>query len=230
MDLTTTIIGVALPAYSSFKAIKNKSSFHRLHWLRYWTVFAVYLVLARVTDLVLYWLPLYELIKTIFLLFLVHQRATGAQIVYRSVLAPLLINNEKAIDRFMRQKKKQIFGTLWSFVTICGLTSSVAVLQLVQGVFTPAAEGQSSGDHKEDSGSEEVDAGPGVKRISGDYKVTRRRRVVSRPASEIADYKLIPDAKKRLSNEKQLVSPRLLVKSLDDHYDDYSEQDMEQDI
>lgn len=67
----SNLIGWALPAYLSFRAIESPQTQDDVQWLTYWTVFGFFNFLESIAlRIVLYYLPWYFAFKTIFVLWL----------------------------------------------------------------------------------------------------------------------------------------------------------------
>ncbi|RKP04028.1 hypothetical protein CXG81DRAFT_16455 [Caulochytrium protostelioides] len=94
----TTLIGFVYPAYRSFKAIESHDKDDDTAWLVYWTVFGFATVLEHFVDVILYWVPLYYVFKTAFLLYLILPQFNGARVIYYTLVRPRLMQNEHKID------------------------------------------------------------------------------------------------------------------------------------
>ena len=70
-NLLTNIIGFVYPAYASFKAIESTDKQDDVQWLTYWVVFGFLNVLEFFSDILLYWIPFYYLIKVVLVMWLV---------------------------------------------------------------------------------------------------------------------------------------------------------------
>jgi len=67
----SNLVGWALPAYLSFKAIESPSSQDDIQWLTYWVVFGFFNFLESFAlRVVLYYFPWYFAFKTVFILWL----------------------------------------------------------------------------------------------------------------------------------------------------------------
>jgi receptor expression-enhancing protein 5/6 len=51
----TTLLGWALPAYFSLKALESPSQGDDTQWLTYWTVFGAFQIVEYFSDMILYW-------------------------------------------------------------------------------------------------------------------------------------------------------------------------------
>jgi len=89
----SNLVGWALPAYLSFKAIETPSPQDDIQWLTYWVVFGFFNFMESFAlRIVLYYLPWYFAFKTVFILWLQLPAFRGAQTTYLVVLKPVLAN------------------------------------------------------------------------------------------------------------------------------------------
>lgn len=101
--VVSTLVGIAYPAFMSFKAIKSQKDTKK--WLEYWTVYSLYSVLEwLVLDNVVSGLPAYLIIKVVFLCWLVNE---GAQYIYVNGLEKVLVQHEKTIDDALEKATAQ---------------------------------------------------------------------------------------------------------------------------
>jgi len=88
---TSNLVGWALPAYLSFRALETPSHEDDIQWLTYWVVFGFFnFVESFALRILLYYLPFYYAFKTVFVLWLQLPATRGARTFYFSVLSPLL--------------------------------------------------------------------------------------------------------------------------------------------
>lgn len=88
-QLLTNIAGFVIPGYYSLGALFSSSKADDTQWLTYWVVFAFFTVLESIFSVV-YWFPFYYTFKFIFLLWLSLPAFKGADLIFRSFLAPTL--------------------------------------------------------------------------------------------------------------------------------------------
>ncbi|KAI9898219.1 hypothetical protein N3K66_006579 [Trichothecium roseum] len=88
-QLLTNFAGFVIPGYYSMNALFTPGTQDDTQWLTYWVVFAFFTVAESFINIV-YWFPFYFVFKFIFLLWLSLPPFHGAQIVFRSFLAPTL--------------------------------------------------------------------------------------------------------------------------------------------
>jgi len=103
---------ILYPAYSSYKAVKNKNAKEYVKWMMYWIVFAFFLVAETFTDICFYWLPFYSELKIILLLWILSPTAKGASIVYRKLLQPQISRREADIDSCIERASSQGYASL----------------------------------------------------------------------------------------------------------------------
>ncbi|TLS27351.1 hypothetical protein PpBr36_04477 [Pyricularia pennisetigena] len=88
-QLLTNIAGFGIPAYYSLDALFSANKEDDTQWLTYWVVFAMFTVVESLVSVV-YWFPFYYMFKFVFLLWLSLPAFKGADIIFRSFLAPTL--------------------------------------------------------------------------------------------------------------------------------------------
>ncbi|KAF4976605.1 hypothetical protein FZEAL_6752 [Fusarium zealandicum] len=86
-QLLTNFAGFIIPGYYSLAALFSHNKEDDTQWLTYWVVFAFFTVLESLVQVV-YWFPFYYVFKFIFLLWLSLPAFKGAELIFRSFLAP----------------------------------------------------------------------------------------------------------------------------------------------
>ena len=101
-------VGFLYPAYMSFKTVelKDNKKEDRL-WLTYWLVFGFIHVLDDFLGIILYFLPLYNVMKILFYIWLFHPKTEGAMFVYDKILKGLLKKYEDKIDSGIQKIKEK---------------------------------------------------------------------------------------------------------------------------
>ena len=74
----STLVGVVYPGWCSLKAIKSKDKEDDTFWLSYWIIYGIFSAFESITDLLLFWIPFYELIKICFYFYLFSPQLKGA--------------------------------------------------------------------------------------------------------------------------------------------------------
>ncbi|KAI1191387.1 TB2/DP1, HVA22 family-domain-containing protein [Nemania serpens] len=88
-QLLTNLAGFVIPGYYSLAALFSTTKVDDTQWLTYWVVFAFFTVIES-TISVVYWFPFYYTFKFVFLLWLSLPAFSGAQLIFRSFLHPML--------------------------------------------------------------------------------------------------------------------------------------------
>ncbi|KAK9875302.1 hypothetical protein WA026_007699 [Henosepilachna vigintioctopunctata] len=92
-ELVCNFVGFIYPAYASMKALETKAKDDDTKWLTYWVVFACFSVVEFFSDIIVGWFPLYWLIKSLFLFWLMLPiENNGAIILYYNILQPHLFS------------------------------------------------------------------------------------------------------------------------------------------
>eukprot|EP00382_Lankesteria_abbotti_P005529 CAMPEP_0113846768 /NCGR_PEP_ID=MMETSP0372-20130328/1492_1 /TAXON_ID=340204 /ORGANISM="Lankesteria abbotti" /LENGTH=198 /DNA_ID=CAMNT_0000815951 /DNA_START=150 /DNA_END=746 /DNA_ORIENTATION=+ /assembly_acc=CAM_ASM_000359 len=94
----TNGVGFFYPAWQSFKAVETKRTDDDKQWLTYWVVFAAFSVVEMFSNVLLFWIPFYYVLKISFLLWLALPQFQGAKFVYNKAVQPFLLSHEKKID------------------------------------------------------------------------------------------------------------------------------------
>mmetsp|Transcript_63541 Transcript_63541/g.101124 ORF Transcript_63541/g.101124 Transcript_63541/m.101124 type:complete len:177 (-) Transcript_63541:3000-3530(-) len=86
----STLVGVVYPGWCSLKAIKSKEKDDDTLWLSYWVIYGIFSAFESITDLFLFWIPFYELLKICFYFYLFSPQLKGALTLYYVLLEPLV--------------------------------------------------------------------------------------------------------------------------------------------
>lgn len=85
-SLLSNLAGVVLPTYYSLQAIETTGTKDDTRLLTYWVSYGILTIIEYWSNTILYFVPFYFLIKTVFLLWLVLPQFAGAELVYAKVL------------------------------------------------------------------------------------------------------------------------------------------------
>ncbi|KAI1422202.1 TB2/DP1, HVA22 family-domain-containing protein [Xylaria sp. FL1777] len=88
-QLLTNLAGFVIPGYYSLAALFSTSKTDDTQWLTYWVVFSFFTVIESLISVV-YWFPFYYTFKFVFLLWLSLPAFSGAQLIFRSFMQPML--------------------------------------------------------------------------------------------------------------------------------------------
>ncbi|XP_071729989.1 HVA22-like protein k [Rutidosis leptorrhynchoides] len=92
-------IGVALPVYSTFKAIETKDQHEQQKWLLYWAAYGSFSIGEIVADKFISWFPLYYHMKLAFLVWLQLPTTNGAKQLYKNHLRPFFLRHQARLDQ-----------------------------------------------------------------------------------------------------------------------------------
>lgn len=83
----SNLVGWVLPAYWSCQALESPGAADDIHWLTYWVIFGLLNFLESAgLRVMLYYVPYYFVIKTLFTLWLMSPQFRGGEIMYRNVV------------------------------------------------------------------------------------------------------------------------------------------------
>jgi receptor expression-enhancing protein 5/6 len=106
------LVGVIYPGYMSLKAIKNDNKLDNMLWLSYWIWYGLFTLIESITDILLFWIPMYQFMKMAFYVYLYAPNTKGALFLYRKVLQPLVIRFQQYEYQFIKnvqEVKKKYF-------------------------------------------------------------------------------------------------------------------------
>ncbi|CAB52881.1 Protein yop1 [Schizosaccharomyces pombe] len=88
--LLTNLLAFAMPAFFSINAIETTNKADDTQWLTYYLVTSFLNVIEYWSQLILYYVPVYWLLKAIFLIWLALPKFNGATIIYRHLIRPYI--------------------------------------------------------------------------------------------------------------------------------------------
>ncbi|GAA5859069.1 hypothetical protein JCM8547_003990 [Rhodosporidiobolus lusitaniae] len=86
----SNLLGFALPAYLSIKALESPGHEDDAQWLVYWIIFGSFTFLESISGVLVAWFPYYFTVKTLFILWLALPSTRGATVVYFKLIKPNL--------------------------------------------------------------------------------------------------------------------------------------------
>ncbi|CAI7769594.1 unnamed protein product [Closterium sp. NIES-54] len=103
LTAATMVAAHGYPAYRCFKAMqRRRPDLHELlFFCQFWVLLSLLALLEGLASPLLDWVPLYHEAKLAFIVYLWHPRTQGTEIVYGSMLQPLLSRHEPIIDRHL---------------------------------------------------------------------------------------------------------------------------------
>jgi receptor expression-enhancing protein 5/6 len=107
------VIGFLYPAYESVKALHEAGRESEKRWLTYWVVFSFFQVLEFFSDHLVWWVPLYWLGKTVFLVWCMAPiNYNGSAVMYTLVIEPFYVKYQRDIDTAMDRAVNKASGLL----------------------------------------------------------------------------------------------------------------------
>ncbi|KAI0658108.1 TB2/DP1, HVA22 family-domain-containing protein [Cubamyces menziesii] len=102
------------PGYASYKTLSQRpaSEADLERWLMYWSVLGCIVAVEYVAEWLVSWLPLYQPLKTLFLLYLALPQTAGSAYLYQTHLRPFFAAHENEIDSALAQSKAYIYAYL----------------------------------------------------------------------------------------------------------------------
>ncbi|OJJ64875.1 hypothetical protein ASPSYDRAFT_138787 [Aspergillus sydowii CBS 593.65] len=88
-QLLVNLAGFILPTYYSLNALFTSGKSDDTQWLTYWVVYAFFTVIESAVSAP-YWFPFYYIFKFVLVLWLALPQTNGAQVVFNSLLQPLV--------------------------------------------------------------------------------------------------------------------------------------------
>lgn len=89
------------PAYKSFQALKTEETYDDRRWLTYWVSFGFFYGFEKSFGILTELISIWPLIRILILVFIMHPRFNGAEILYVKVIRPFLDRYEKLIDQHL---------------------------------------------------------------------------------------------------------------------------------
>lgn len=104
----TALTGILFPAYMSLKAIDSEDKEDDKQWCTYWVVFFLFEIAELYFGYILHFLPLYFLIKLVFLVWLFFPTTNGACFLYSTFLCHFYSKYESKIDQAIDDVKSRV--------------------------------------------------------------------------------------------------------------------------
>lgn len=100
-EYVTALTGIIYPCYMSLKAIDSPDEDDDKQWCTYWVVFFLFVYIELFFDYVLHQIPLYFLLKLIFLIWLFFPLTQGACFLYEKFLKKIYAKYERDVDNLV---------------------------------------------------------------------------------------------------------------------------------
>jgi len=107
-NVVCNLVGFLYPAYASFKALEDGTEEDHRQWLTYWVVFSFFTLVESLVDYILYWIPLFYVVKVLFLFWLFSDRYKGATVLYQMCVRPVLEQHKTSIDTGLQKMSDSV--------------------------------------------------------------------------------------------------------------------------
>ena len=99
-SLLTNMLGVAYPAFRSFRALESDGADDDKQWLTYWVVFGTITIMDQFAGIILSFIPFYYVLKVSLLIWMFHPSTLGSTTLYDSFILPTIRQYQGTIDTF----------------------------------------------------------------------------------------------------------------------------------
>lgn len=99
-ELLCNLIGFVYPAFVTIQILEMKAKDRALPWLLYWMIFALLSLNDFYADHIMRVIPLYWILKAVFLVYLFLPQTCGIQMFYSNIVAPGLAKIENAFANY----------------------------------------------------------------------------------------------------------------------------------
>merc|ERR1712012_392037 len=103
-------------AWASLKAIRSDRKDDDTKWLTYWVLYGFVSFVESITDIFLYWIPMYEFAKMLMYIFLWSPQTEGAIIIYKRGIGPIMSELE-GVEDVVKQGVDKVGGRMTSLAS-----------------------------------------------------------------------------------------------------------------
>ncbi|KAG6380124.1 TB2/DP1, HVA22 family-domain-containing protein [Boletus reticuloceps] len=110
--IISSVLAFLYPGYASYKTLSQRPASEEdlERWLMYWSVLGCIVGIEYVAEWLVSWIPMYYLMKTLFLLYLVLPQTRGSSYIYINHLQPFLHSHESQIDATLASLKARFYA------------------------------------------------------------------------------------------------------------------------
>ncbi|KAH7882992.1 TB2/DP1, HVA22 family-domain-containing protein [Phlebopus sp. FC_14] len=110
--VVSSVVAFLYPGYASYKTLSQRpaSEDDIERWLMYWSVLGCIVAFEYVAEWLVSWLPMYYVLKTLFLFYLVLPQTRGSSYLYINHLQPFFHSHESQIDATLASFKARIYS------------------------------------------------------------------------------------------------------------------------
>ncbi|KAH0831117.1 TB2/DP1, HVA22 family-domain-containing protein [Lanmaoa asiatica] len=109
--IISSVVAFLYPGYASYKTLSQRPASEEdlERWLMYWSVLGCIVGVEYVAEWLVSWIPMYYLMKTLFLLYLVLPQTRGSSYIYINHLQPFFHSHESQIDATLASFKARLY-------------------------------------------------------------------------------------------------------------------------
>ena len=127
--------GAGYRTYRSYKTIRSGNTHEYVAWMTYWTVFAGYLCLETVIDLLIsQYFELYYEFKVLFILWLLNPYTKGARILYKKIVHLTLSQYEHEIEEYADFVVVESWETVLRFIRAFLIQITSLLINIIKNV------------------------------------------------------------------------------------------------
>ncbi|KIK97942.1 hypothetical protein PAXRUDRAFT_824410 [Paxillus rubicundulus Ve08.2h10] len=107
----SSVVAFLYPGYASYKTLSQRPASEEdlERWLMYWSVLGCIVGVEYVAEWLISWIPMYYLMKTLFLLYLALPQTRGSSYIYINHLQPFFHSHESQIDATLASFKARLY-------------------------------------------------------------------------------------------------------------------------
>ncbi|KAF9224846.1 hypothetical protein BS17DRAFT_807902 [Gyrodon lividus] len=110
--IISSVVAFLYPGYASYKTLSQRPASEEdlERWLMYWSVLGCIVAIEYVAEWLVSWIPMYYLIKTLFLLYLALPQTRGSSYIYINHLQPFFHSHESQIDAALASFRARLYA------------------------------------------------------------------------------------------------------------------------
>eukprot|EP00356_Strombidium_inclinatum_P012481 CAMPEP_0170481626 /NCGR_PEP_ID=MMETSP0208-20121228/1998_1 /TAXON_ID=197538 /ORGANISM="Strombidium inclinatum, Strain S3" /LENGTH=215 /DNA_ID=CAMNT_0010754367 /DNA_START=17 /DNA_END=664 /DNA_ORIENTATION=+ len=105
------VVGVMYPVFKSVQALESKRTDDDHQWLTYWFIFSLFQLAEHTLQILVNYIPFYQLIKILFLIWLQNPVTRGAEKIYEERLAHLIKKYKTEIEQLAEAIDSALSGS-----------------------------------------------------------------------------------------------------------------------
>ncbi|KAF8842783.1 receptor expression-enhancing protein 4 [Paxillus ammoniavirescens] len=141
--IISSVVAFLYPGYASYKTLSQRPASEEdlERWLMYWSVLGCIVAVEYVAEWLISWIPMYYLMKTLFLLYLALPQTRGSSYIYINHLQPFFHSHESQIDAALASFKARLYAFVQERFRALWEQLAGALGQQQQGQYGPSGLG-----------------------------------------------------------------------------------------